>query len=172
MRTSDLLDKAEKLILMLSADSKFGDLVGCYKSFRDSRRMMDRQLMGVKKVEEKVKEMIGDKLKKEELPSVKTTFGTVYTEVVAKINTQPQGKEALLNWLRESVIVEYLTAVGKPIDVEEVTHYLSSDKRDNLELLLAKPFSEPAMRDHVGDGELPPGLEWFRKVDVRIRTAA
>lgn len=170
----------------LNKDQKYSELHKFYKRIRDSRTSIEKLVSQMKKKEGDVKNVLIEKLDTDELPSVKTEHGTIFTKVSKHVTTE--NAEALLSWVREGVILEFLTYLidkAKLSDTgtacSEYTVYLIKDElnaylarkgghTDCLYLLKKNPCTEAAIKELSEETQiLPPGLKWFCKRELNFK---
>lgn len=163
----------------LSVESTYSDLIEVYSTYRDSRLQAEKKCHAIKKIEDHVKQLMLNKLIAEDQQSAKTSIGTVYQESSKSLVTEDA--ESFKNWLRKGIIASFTYwAVNNPetglsVQVDQVpallARYLSEVQiTDSASILKAAPYSQPVLRQAIGDDGTPPdGVKWESRREARVR---
>lgn len=156
----------------LTKDNKYSEMHKFYTVVRQARATVEKLVARMKKKEGDIKNTLMEKLDTDELPSVKTEFGTIFTKVSKHVTTEDT--EALLNWIRREVLEGfYIYLIAGDLMIREALEAYLARKEghtDCLYLLKKNPCTEAAIKELSEENEtLPPGLKWFSKRELNFR---
>ena len=156
----------------------YEDLLNVVQQLEAKRKEFKKTHDLLKAREDKVRQVILNKLIAEKQQSAKTLNGTVFQKTKTYLVTS--SKEDFQSWLRENVIsafLEYAMSTedlrGKlPVDKIESALADYTEQQaffDNTDILLATPYSKPALTSWIGDGDPPPGVEFDSELKLGVR---
>jgi hypothetical protein len=138
MKAKDFLKKFESLnVEKLS----YKELLVTYKEANSMRLSIDKISAEFKKVEDQLKDVVLERMEREDITTVKTSAGRL---TISK-------KEAVATY-----------------DNDMFLHWLENNPKYLKEVLSKKPYTQDKIKEFDSDGELPPGLKWFKQFKLSI----
>jgi hypothetical protein len=134
----DLLKNFETMDL---SKLTYEQLLGHYRTINDKRSAVDKLSADMKRKEEILKSVILTRMKTEHIDSLKTKQGKLIVKESSAVITYEE--QAFIKWLQ-----------GNP-------RYLP-------EVLSKKPYTQVKIKEFDDDGELPPGLRWYKESKLSI----
>ncbi len=161
------MDISEKFKTINLDSFAYVDLIVLTKRIETKRLDLDKRVKELKEIEDKTKEYIKERMKKDDVLSVKTDQGLLCLKeskiVVSK------GQEEFLQWLREGIVLDYVNWLlkdNKKHSLENIKAY-GADKTwdkptDRLFVLKTNCFTQEATKGLADEGnKLPEVFDWL-----------
>jgi len=143
----------------------YEEAIKLLKKVEKRRREVDEYSDKLKKIEKELKQSILNTMNAEAIEMVRTSEGTITKKIIKTVRTQLS--EQFKNWLRCDIITNY-NKWRKNVKCDDPELYIKSCPNDCADLLLASPYSKPKITEYAEDGDLPPGLIWYREQRISI----